>query len=143
MTLNPSCSSVGFFLKNNLLQTNPSRFPYISIPFVLYVLPQCNNPRVHKGEQKKKVAKRITAYHPKRATDTQFRLLPFSHREYCRSQGRDFPIFSQHQILKKFIETIISKTPTSLSKRIQNWPRGQKLTKNRAHDQSHFHRGGD
>lgn len=141
MTLKLSCSSVGFFLRNNLLQSNQSMFPYISIH--LYIPPQCNNLKVHTLRESKKVANRTAVYHPKRATDTQFRLLPFLHREHCGSQGTEFPIFSQHQILKKFIETIISKTPTSLSECIQNWPRGQKLTKNRAYDQSHFLREGN
>lgn len=135
-----SYSSVGFFLQNNLFQTNQSMFPYISIPFVLYITPQYNNPKVHTLKESKKVANRTAAYHPKRAIDTQFRLLSFLH---CGSQGTEFPIFSQHQILKKFIETIISKIPTSLSKHTQNWPRGQKLTKNRAYDLSHCLRQGD
>lgn len=118
-------------------------FPYISIPFVLYISPQCNNPTVHTLRESKKVANRTAVYHSKRATSTQFRLLPFLHREHCGAQGTDFYAFSQHQILKKFIETIISKTRTSLSKCNQNWPRGQKLTKNRAYDQPHFLRQGD
>lgn len=33
-----SCSSVGFFLQNNLLQSNQSMFPYIFIPFVFTCL---------------------------------------------------------------------------------------------------------
>lgn len=121
-----SCSSVGFFLQSNLLQTNQSMLPYTSIPFVLYIPPQCNNLKVHTLRESKKVANRIAVYHPKRARDTQFRWLLFLHREHCGSQDTDFPIFSQQQILKKFIETIISKTSASLSKCTQNWPKTNK-----------------
>lgn len=65
-----SYSSVGFFLQNNLFQTNQSMFPYISIPFVLYITPLYNNPKVHTLKESKKVANRTAAYHPKRAIDT-------------------------------------------------------------------------
>lgn len=60
---------------------NQTMLPYISVPFVLYIPPQCNNPNIHTLQGSKKVANRVAVYQPKWG-DIQLSLLPFLHRKH-------------------------------------------------------------
>lgn len=113
---------------------NWSMLPYISVPFVLYIPPQCNNSNVHTLKGSKKVANRVAVYQPKQGN----RHPADCFLSFTGSTGTDFSPFSQQHIFRKLTGTIISKTPKLLSKCAPNWPIGQKLTKNRTYDQTHF-----
>jgi len=114
---------------------NQSIHPYVSVPFILYIPPQHNNPNFHTLKGSKKAANRVAAHQPKQGDRPPAQIASFP------SQGamaQIFSLFTQQHTFRKLGGTIISKTPKPLSKCTQNWPSGLKLRKNRTFNQSHF-----